>query len=132
MSDEPVIDRQRQILFVDDEESLALLGADLLHDIGYNVTCAFNGSAALNLFEQPDSCFDLVITDETMPGMSGIELAQKIFTISPATPVILCSGHLLTMQEEGMEKTNITATLAKTEVCSQLPKIIDSIFSGSA
>ena len=132
MSDEQVIDRQRQILFVDDEESLAQLGADLLGDIGYKVTCAFNGSAALHLFEQQDRCFDLVITDETMPGISGIELAQEIFAISPATPVILCSGHLLTMHEAGMEKTNITAILPKTAVCSDLPGMIDSIFPRSA
>ena len=132
MSDEQVIDQQRQILFVDDEETLALLGADFLNDIGYEVTCAFNGSAALQLFEQHERCFDLVITDETMPGISGIELAQKIFRISPSTPVILCSGHFLTMQEVGMDKTNISAVLAKTALCRDLPEMIHSIFGESA
>ncbi len=132
MLDEAGIDQPREILFVDDEESLARLGADLLTDIGYKVTCAFSGNEALHLFEQQDRNFDLVITDETMPGISGIELAQKIFAISPSTPVILCSGHLLSMQEEGMEKTNISAILAKTAVCSELPQMLDSIFSGPA
>ena len=129
MSVERVIDLRKQILFVDDEESLALLGADLLDDFGYSVTCAFDGNAALQLFKQPGRHFDLVITDETMPGLSGIELAQEIFSISPSTPVILCSGHLLTMQEEGMEKTNIAATLAKTAVCIELPEMINKIFT---
>ncbi len=129
MSVEPVNEQQRRILFVDDDEGLALLGSDLLTDIGYSVTSAFNGNAALSLFEQSERPFDLIITDETMPGISGIELAQKIFAISPATPVILCSGHLLTMREAGMEETNITATLVKTAVCTELPKMIDKIFS---
>ena len=127
MSDEQVIDQQEKILFVDDEESLALLGADLLSDIGYSVTCAFDGDSALKLFEQQSSFFDLVVTDLTMPGMSGIELSQRIFTISPSTPVILCSGHLLTMQEEGIAQTNITAILTKTAVCSELPEMIKKI-----
>ena len=59
-----------------------------------------------------------------MPGMSGIELAQEIMTLAPDVPVILCSGHLLTMQEEGMEQTNIKQVLAKTDVCIKLPDLI--------
>ena len=120
---------KKQILFVDDEESLALLGADLLDDFGYTVTCAFNGEEALQLFQLESSCFDMVITDESMPGISGIELAQEICRISPSTPVILCSGHMLTMQEDGMDKANIAAVLIKTAVCSDLPGMIEKIFS---
>ncbi|MFK5924992.1 MAG: response regulator [Desulfuromusa sp.] len=129
MPEEKSTTTQMLILFVDDEESLALLGADLLSDIGYSVTCALDGETALRLFQHQSGGFDMVITDESMPGMSGIELAQKIFNISPSTPVILCSGHLLTMQEEGMDKANITAVLAKTDVCTKLPGIIEKIFS---
>jgi len=131
MSEKQIEEQQKQVLFVDDEESLALLGADLLEDFGYNVTCAFDGNAALQLFEQQPGSFDLIITDESMPGMSGIELAQNIFSLSPLTPVILCSGHLLTMREEGMDKTNIAAVLAKTSVCNDLPGLIEKIFSTS-
>ncbi len=129
MAEDILLDQQKQILFVDDEESLALLGADLLTDYGYNVTCAFDGAAALQLFQQQADFFDLIVTDETMPEMNGIELAQKIFTISPSTPVILCSGHLLTMEEEGMDTANITAVLSKTAVCTELPEMIKKIFA---
>lgn len=129
MTEELLPVQQKKILFVDDEESLALLGADLLSEYGYSVTCAFDGRAALQLFQRQMDFFDLIITDESMPGLNGIELAQKIFTISPSTPVILCSGHLLTMEEEGMDTTNITAVLAKTAVCSELPEMIKKIFA---
>lgn len=119
----------KHILFVDDEKSLALLGADLLEEMGYRVTCAFNGEEALELFQQQLSSFDLAITDVSMPGMSGIELAQELFRLSPTTPVIICSGHLLTMQEDGMDRTNISAVLVKTDVCRKLPEMLETIFS---
>ncbi|WP_321369669.1 response regulator [uncultured Desulfuromusa sp.] len=115
----------KRILFVDDEECLALLGAELLGDCGYSVTCEFNGELALQKFQQQEGGFDLVVTDESMPGMSGIKLAQSIFKISPSTPVILCSGHMLTMKEEGMETTNIVAVLKKTDVCRLLPETME-------
>ena len=120
---------EKKILFVDDEKSLALLGADLLEEFGYKVSCAFDGNEALEMFCQAGNRFDLVVTDESMPGMCGIELAQKIYENSPETPVILCSGHLLTMQEEGMDATNITAVLAKTSVCVELPAMIEKILA---
>ncbi|SDZ83665.1 Response regulator receiver domain-containing protein [Desulfuromusa kysingii] len=127
MSGELTGTTKKHILYVDDEECLALLGAELLDDCGYAVTCEFNGTAALEKFQQQVETFDLVVTDESMPGMSGIELAQAIFKISPVTPVILCSGHMLTMAEEGIEQTNIAAVLAKTEVCGLLPGMIEKL-----
>jgi len=118
----------KKVLFVDDEKSLALLGADLLTEFGCDVSCAFDGNEALELYHHPANKFDLVVTDESMPGMSGIELAQRIYKTNPETPVVLCSGHMLTMHEEGMAATNITAVLPKTSICSQLPSLIEEIF----
>ena len=114
----------KRILYVDDEQGLAELGEEFLGDLGYQVTSAFGGQSALTQFERAEQSFDLVVSDESMPNMSGIELAQEIYRISPATPVILCSGHLLTMDEEGMEQTNIVAVLIKTDVCAKLPALL--------
>jgi CheY-like chemotaxis protein len=119
----------KKILYVDDEESLAMLGADLLEDYGYQVCCAFNGDEALSLFIQESDSFDVVITDESMPGMTGIQLAQELYRHSSNVPVILCSGHMLTMQEAGMDQTNITAVLAKTDVCLKLPDMLEKLFA---
>lgn len=116
-----------RILYVDDEESLALLGEEFLGDLGYQVTCAFSGSQALELLQQNPAGVDLLITDESMPGMSGIELAQEFYRLVPEVPVLLCSGHMLTMQDAGIEKTNIKGILLKTEVCDKLPDLIEQL-----
>lgn len=117
----------KQILYVDDEEALTLLGQDLLSEYGYMVTCAFSGEEALKLFDQAETPFDLLITDEAMPGISGTELAQQIYLRAPELPVILCTGYFLSTNEEGMDKTNIREVLAKTEVCLKLPDMIEKL-----
>ncbi len=117
----------KTILFVDDEQSLALLGVDLLEEYDYEVTSAFDGEEAFKKFQQSAGGYDLVITDESMPGISGLELAQQLFIIAPAVPVIICSGHMLTMEEKGMDKTNIVNVLLKTEVCTRLPGMIATL-----
>lgn len=118
----------KRILYVDDEESLTMLGADLLEDYGYHVSCACSGNEALEIFRDQSGNFDVVVTDESMPGMTGIELAQEIYRHSIDVPVILCSGHMLTMEEEGMDRTNIRAVLSKTDVCLKLPDMLESLF----
>ncbi len=124
-------ENQVRILYVDDEESLALLGEELLGDLGYQVRSALSGSMAFELFQQDPQAFDLLITDESMPGITGIELAQQVYRINPQLPVVLCSGHLLTMHEAGMENTNVRAVLLKTEVCHKLPEIIETLLAKS-
>lgn len=118
----------KRVLYVDDEEALALLAADLLSDGATQVVCAYSGAQALDIYQQRAGQFDLVVTDESMPGMTGIELAQKLFLIAPELPVILCSGHLLSMHEEGIAQTNIKDILAKTDVYCKLPQVIERIF----
>ncbi|MFO7765445.1 MAG: response regulator [Pelovirga sp.] len=120
-----------KILFVDDEQALMVLGDDLLTDEGYEVVCASSGRQALDLFEQHEHQFDLVVTDESMPGMTGIELAQRLFVLAPQLPVVLCSGFLLSMEDEGVAQTNIKAVLAKTDVFLKLPQQIKTLLTTS-
>lgn len=118
-----------KLLFVDDEPALQALGEDLLVEEGYEVICASSAREALELFAQHGQQVDLVVTDESMPGMTGIELAQQLFTLAPQLPIILCSGYLLTMADEGIVATNIKAVLAKTDVFFKLPATIASLLA---
>ncbi|MBD1400262.1 response regulator [Pelovirga terrestris] len=118
-----------KVLFVDDEPALQALGEDLLVEEGYEVVCAAGAREALDLFAQHGQQVDLVVTDESMPGMTGIELAQQLFKLAPQLPIILCSGYLLTMAEEGIAATNIKAVLAKTDIFFKLPATIASLLA---
>ncbi len=74
----------------------------------------------------PDE-FDLVISDLTMPRMTGIQLAKKLKLIAPKIPVLLCSGLKLTLESEGISETNIKQVLMKMEMFDVLPKLLRSI-----
>ncbi|MCP4625571.1 MAG: response regulator [bacterium] len=81
------------ILFIDDEKSLVDLGFQILKRLGYAVTTRTSSVEALELFmAQPDK-FELIITDMTMPNMTGDELAARLMQIRADIPVILCTGY---------------------------------------
>ncbi len=85
------------ILFVDDEQIMAELNRELLTKLGYEVITATDPNRAIAVFEDDPGRFDLVITDKTMPGMTGFDLARRIRLLRPDIPVLLCSGF----QEKG-------------------------------
>lgn len=82
-----------RILFVDDEEQLRDIAKRLFSTNGYQVIACEHGVEALEIFQSSPDQFDLVITDMTMPHMTGAELAQKILVIRPDMPIILCTGQ---------------------------------------
>ncbi|MBN1381391.1 MAG: response regulator [Deltaproteobacteria bacterium] len=83
-----------KILFVDDEEALTNVGKQLLERLGYDVTAYTDPLEALAEFRQNEQFFDCVITDRTMPLMTGFDLAHEIHAVRPDIPIILCSGFL--------------------------------------
>jgi len=90
---EPLPCGTERILFVDDEVFLVDTSRRLLTGLGYQVTAVQSSREALALIRENPEGFDLIITDQTMPGMSGIELARAILKIRPTMPIILCSGY---------------------------------------
>jgi PAS domain S-box-containing protein len=83
---------RERILFIDDEESLVKMGRQRLARLGYKVESTTSPSEALDLFRSKADQFDLVITDMTMPQMTGDKLVQAILDIRPDIPIILCTG----------------------------------------
>ena len=101
------------ILFVDDEASLALLGKHILTRLGYEVITCVDPKEAFDIFVSDPKRFDLIITDMTMPGMTGEQLAKKILEIKRTMPILLCTGFNAKVTEELTEKIGIGGYLEK-------------------
>jgi len=99
------------ILFVDDEEYLARVGKEMLEDYGYSVESVTSSKKALKLFTKNPDRFDLVITDYTMPEMTGDKLIREIRSISATIPIIMCTG--ISIDSENLENLELAKLLIK-------------------
>ncbi len=113
-----------RILFIDDEEALVEMGQELLTELGYEVTPCRSSREALALFRLDPSRFDLVITDQTMPEMTGVELAKEILHIRTDTPVILSTGFSHLVTADSLKKTGIRAFLVKPLTKGELGRTV--------
>jgi CheY-like chemotaxis protein len=113
-----------QILFVDDEPVLVDMGREMLESLGYRIVGKTNSLEALQTFCSRPEAFDLVITDMTMPGMGGTELAKELMTARPGIPIILCTGFSEFINCEEIRELGIRELLMKPYVISDLAKTI--------
>lgn len=101
------------ILFVDDEPEIVKLQSHLLASLGYRPVVTDNAVEALNLFRNCPERFDLVITDQVMPDLSGTDLARQIHQTHPNQPVLLCTGFSENFSPEQLTAVGIMAVLRK-------------------
>jgi two-component system CheB/CheR fusion protein len=97
---ETVCKGRERILLVDDEQMLAEMEQTMLERLGYRVTVCSDSLMALSLFQEAPEQFDAVITDQTMPGMTGIDLARRMLALRPGLPIILCTGYSSLVNEQ--------------------------------
>ena len=119
---------EHHILVVDDEIQIAELLYEAFTSHGYRVTVKHNGEAALQTFINKPDDYDMVITDQTMPIMSGKNMAIKMLDIRPDLPVILCTGFSDQINEEEAKDIGIQAFLKKPVSTNDLLKIIPKFF----
>ena len=101
------------ILVADDEEDIRELNRELLETYGYTVVTCENGQQAFEVFAKDPTNFDLVLTDMTMPAMTGAMLAQKLMEIRKELPVILCTGYSETITQQEADLIGIKRYLQK-------------------
>jgi len=115
------------ILFVDDEAPIAKMGTKVLEQLGYSVTTSTSSVEALELFRSKPRAFDIVITDMTMPNMTGDKLAAEMMKIRSDIPVVVCTGNSKKISEESAAGIGIKALAYKPIVKADLAKTVRKV-----
>ena len=108
------------ILFVDDEKLLLEIGKELLESLGYRVETRVSSIDALEAFKVHPAKYDLIVSDMTMPKMSGEHLAVEIKKIRPDVPIILCTGYSTRLNSENLLKIGVVKVLMKPLTMNEL------------
>lgn len=108
------------IMLIDDEPMLIEVATDALQDLGYQVSAFEDSLEALRIFTASPESFDLVITDQTMPGITGYDLAKKFLRLRPDLPILLCSGYSNIVDEEKAISDGIAEFIRKPIRVSEL------------
>ena len=121
------------VLLVDDDETVRLLGREMLERLGFQVSVVSNGSDALNeLATAPsEGVWRLVVLDLTMPGMSGMEVLAKIHDLQPGLPVLMSSGYAEEEVRQQLSREDMFAFLAKPYTLAELRSALRAVLSSS-
>jgi CheY-like chemotaxis protein len=120
-----------RILFVDDEENITQMAREALTLFDYRIETQSDPEDALAMFTLNPGYFDVVITDMTMPKMTGAKLAEKLITIRPDIPIILCTGYSALIDEEKARQLGIAAYMMKPVSMSEIAKTIRKLMERS-
>jgi PAS domain S-box-containing protein len=128
----PLPTGKERILFVDDEEMLVTVAQQLLTRMGYEVTAITSSTDALHLFKDQPDRFDLVITDQTMPKMTGTQLAKELLAIRPDLPIILSTGFSEMITPDRAKAAGIREFVLKPVTQRDLAECIRRVLGSSA
>jgi two-component system, cell cycle sensor histidine kinase and response regulator CckA len=118
---------EERILFVDDEKAMVDTIQPMIERLGYKVTARTSSIEALEAFRANPDRFDLVITDFTMPNMTGLELTKELLKLRSDIPIILCTGYSEHVNEDKAKARGVRAFLMKPVVLGEIAKTIRKI-----
>jgi PAS domain S-box-containing protein len=121
--------RGQHVLYVDDEEALVNVGTRMLKKMGYHATGFTQAADALEAFQAEPGRFQLLVTDMSMPGMSGLELARQILKIRPDFPIVLSSGYLKEDEMQQARAAGVREIVVKPTVVDQLAQILHRLLA---
>ena len=118
---------EEHVLFVDDEKVLTDIGRQMLERLGYKVTARTSSLEALEVFKAKPDSFHLVITDQTMPNMTGVDLAKEMLSIRPDIPIIICTGFSAQISEKKAGDLGVRRVLMKPLVAREVAEAIREV-----
>lgn len=118
-------------LLVDDESAIVQLEKQMLERLGYRVTARTSSIEALEAFKANPDKYDLVITDMTMPNLTGDQLAKELTLIRPGIPIIVCTGFSERMNKITIGPVGISGMLMKPVIRSDLATLVRKVLNGS-
>lgn len=118
---------RERVLFVDDEELLVEMAVNMMKDLGYDAVGSTSGSEAFERLSEHPNEFDLLITNQTMPGVTGLQLARDIKTIRDTIPIILTTGFSHLVTPESLKAAGIAAFVMKPLVKKELARTIREV-----
>ena len=131
-AERPIPTGTERVLFVDDEPEIVQLVAEMLRTLGYQPVTFTRSLDALQAFRDAPTRFDLVITDQIMPAMTGAELAKEIIGIRPGIPIVLCTGFSRTLSPEQAAAVGVREFIMKPIVRRQLAETLRRALEPSA
>jgi signal transduction histidine kinase len=126
-AESPVLKGSERVLFVDDEAPIVELGERVLKSLGYTVIACSNSPEALEHIRNDPGAVDLVVTDMTMPHMTGDVLAREMLRIRPDLPIILCTGFSSKIDERKATEMGIRAFVSKPILRAELASAIRTL-----
>ena len=119
----------QRILYLDDEDALVLLARRLLERLGYQVSGFSSAAEALAAFEAAPNNFDLVLSDLSMPGITGIDVARRVLEIRPEIPVLLASGYVRTEDVELARTMGVREVIWKPTTINEMGELLGRILA---
>jgi PAS domain S-box-containing protein len=117
-----------RVLYVDDEEPLVFLMTRMLTQLGYTVTGCTEPQKALEVFRSSPQDFDVVVSDLSMPQMSGVDLAREILQTRPGMPILIASGYIRPEDNEGVRSLGLPDLLLKPDTIEELSQSLHDVF----
>jgi len=124
-------ERNERVLYVDDEKMLVELAKRTLERLGYRVSGYTDAARALEEFRSSPQAFDVVVTDLSMPQMSGFEFARELLAVRPDTPIVMTSGYVRPEDQEKALRMGLRDLVLKPDTIEQLGRTLDNIFHES-